>query len=525
MTMKSLIQTAAAVFVVSSIGCGGSTPPPKGGSDAVASVKTGANITAEAKSKFDEGLKSMAMHDKANDWNEMSCTSTAQTFKDAAAEQSKGATSDKDKNFAQAIYNAGLSYQRCKKDTEAKAQFNEALKADSKFHRARVQLALYAFAESGERNFDAAISELDQAVQDAQYQNVEALVNLAMIQMRRNSSSADKDGANDFERAKKNIQRALAVDDGFMPAFNQLALYYLETAKQKAGRDTKKRVGTSNGKEKRVDSQALELAALVCSQAIRKNNNYAPIHNSAGMIQVELRNLNSAVSEFNTARKLDPTFYEAQMNFAAVNLQFRGFQQAEEAFRAALQMRPKDFDAHLGLALALRGQIDDSNFDKMVKGAGDELATAKTISPDRPETYYNEAILTQEYKAKSGGKESEKALTDAKSLFSTFIQKAGALTEFAEAVKASKDRMTEIDQIITFNQQTEKDRKAAELDMKQKEAEAEAKGDTGDDASKAAGDKGTDDKAAAGGDKPAGDAKDSTGGSATPAPAPAPDQK
>ena len=72
-----------------------------------------------------------------------------------------------------------------------------------------------------------------------------------------------------------------------------------------------------------------ELTALVCSQAVRKNPKYAAIHNTAGMIQVELGNLNSAVSEFNNARTLDPTFYEAQMNYAAVNLQFRGFAQAE----------------------------------------------------------------------------------------------------------------------------------------------------------------------------------------------------
>jgi hypothetical protein len=37
-----------------------------------------------------------------------------------------------------------------------------------------------------------------------------------------------------------------------------------------------------------VDEQQLDLAALVASQAQRKNPNYAPIHNTAGMIQVEL---------------------------------------------------------------------------------------------------------------------------------------------------------------------------------------------------------------------------------------------
>jgi tetratricopeptide (TPR) repeat protein len=223
----------------------------------------------------------------------------------------------------------------------------------------------------------------------------------------------------------------------------------------------------------------MELAALVCSQAIRKSSTYAPIYNTAGMIQVELGNLNAAVQAFNTARKLDPDFYEAQMNFAAVNLQFRGFAQAEEAYRAAIKMRPQDFDAHLGLALALRGQIDDSNFDQMVGSASSELDAAKKIAPDRAETYYNEAILTQEYKAKSGGKAAEGALTAAKGLFGQFIQKAGSTTEFADAVKRAKERITEIDQIIEFNKQTEAERKAAEADAKQRAAEAEAKGDEG----------------------------------------------
>ena len=57
---------------------------------------------------------------------------------------------------------------------------------------------------------------------------------------------------------------------------------------------------------KRADAQQLELAALVCSQAIRKNPNYAPIHNTAGLIQNELGQVNGAVQEFATAAKLDP---------------------------------------------------------------------------------------------------------------------------------------------------------------------------------------------------------------------------
>jgi tetratricopeptide (TPR) repeat protein len=478
--MKRTTIMTAVVALAMAAGCGGGAstgPAAKDASGKSVKDSTGQSVSQQAANKFKAGLDSMVAHDKANDWSEATCNSTAQSFLDAAKEQG-------DKTFAEAIYNAGISYQRCKKHTEAKAQFSQALQKNPKFHQARVQMALYNFADSGEKAVDPAITDLQQAVRDAEFKNVEALVNLAMMMMRRGSTTSDSDGANDFERAKKTVQRALAVDDGFMPAFNQLAIYYLETAKQKAGR-ANKRVATNAGKEKKVDTQALELAALVCSQAIRKNPNYAPVHNTAGMIQVELSNLNTAVSEFNTARRLDPTFFEAQMNFAAVNLQFRGFQQAEEAYRAALKMKPNDYDAHLGLALALRGQIDDSNFDKMVAAAGTELEAAKKLAPERAETYYNEAILTQEYKAKSGGKGAEAALLAAKGLFGQFVAKAGSAKEFDDAVKRSKERMGEIDQIIEFNKQTEAERKASEADVRQKEAEAEAKtGEEGGDAPK-----------------------------------------
>lgn len=486
--MKTTLLGSMIVAGLLAVGCGGGPTGPAGKGPETGGPKDSAGnaVSSAAANKFQSGLDALSSHDKANDWNDATCASTAQLFLDAAKEQG-------DKPFGEAIYNAGLSYQRCKKDAEAKQYFKQALDKDPKFHRARVQLALYAFAESGEKNVDAAISEMRQAaIVDAQFKNVEGLVHLAMLYMKRNNKTSDNDGADDLARAKKYLQSALAVDDGFMPAFNQLAQYYLMTAKEKAGRDATRKVATKAWKQKKVDSQALELAALVCSQAIRKNPNYAPIHNTAGMIQVELANLNNAVREFNQARQLDPSFYEAQMNYAAVNLQFRGFQQAEEAYRAALKMRSNDYDAHLGLALALRGQIDDSNFDKMVKDATAELETAKKVAPDRPETYYNQGILTQEYSAKSGGKAPETELNNAKGLFGQFIQKAGSAAEFADAVKTAKDRMKEIDQIIDFNKQTEAQRKAAEADAKQRDAEAEAKGGTGDEPGAQGGDQGGD---------------------------------
>lgn len=470
--MKRLSILLATTAIAAALGCGGGGGGTTGGKGAV-DPKTGVALTdskgnavsVAAANRYKDGLEVFSKHDKAGDWNESTCEETAKVFLDAADEQ--------DKKFLEAVYNAGVAWQRCKNDAKAKEYFQQALKADPKFHRARVQLAIYSFAESGEKNIDQAISELTQAaIVDAQFKNVEGLVQLGMLHMKRNSQT-DKDGRTDMQNAKRYAQSALAVDDGYLPAFNLLALLYMEAAKQKAGKSSKKGVAAASSKEKKVDTQALDLAALVCSQAIRKNPNYAPIHNTAGMISVELGNLNGAVSSFNRARTLDPTFYEAQMNYAAVNLQFRGFAQAEDAYRAVVKMRPNDFDARLGLALAIRGQIDDSNFDKNVAAASAELAEAKRIAPDRAETYYNDAILTQEYKAKSGGKDSEATLGAAKTLFGEFIKKAGSAAEYADAVKRSKERMEEIQQIIDFNKQTEAERKAAEQEAKQRAAEAE----------------------------------------------------
>jgi tetratricopeptide (TPR) repeat protein len=242
-----------------------------------------------------------------------------------------------------------------------------------------------------------------------------------------------------------------------MPAFNQLALYYFGSSKKKASTGGKKfgrTIATNAAIAKRGDVQQLELAALVCSQAVRKNANYAPIHNTSGLILNELGQLNTAVKEFAQAAQLDPHFFEAQMNLAAINLSFRGFDKAEGAYRKALEMHPNDYDAHLGLALALRGQIDESNYDRQVGAVQGELDACKKIDPARPDAYFNEGILTQEYKAKGAGG-TDKAVAvyqQAKQIFQSFVDKAAGKGEYAGAVKKSQERMQDIDDTITFLQ-------------------------------------------------------------------------
>jgi tetratricopeptide (TPR) repeat protein len=428
-----------------------------------------APLAPAARRQFEDGLAALARQDPST------CKATADLFLAAA-----GAAPDRSPTVALAHYNAGVAYQGCARHGDAKAQFQEALGIDAGFYRARVQLALYVFAESGETSFDATIRELGQAaVVDARFSDPMALVQLGLLHMKR-GRGADAEGQTDLDHAKKFAQRALAVDDGFSPAYNLLALIHLESARQKAGRIKGGRGTISTGKEKKLDGQVLDLAALVCSQAIRKNPKYAPIYNTAGMIHVELGDWNAAVRAFDAARKLDPGFFEAQMNYAAVNLQFRGFETAEEAYRAAIRLRPSDYDAHIGLAHALRGRIEPTNLAPMYAAASAELAAAKKIAPERPEAYYNEALLTQEYKADAEGKQSPTTLLEAKALFGTFIQKAGSSAAYADVVKRSKERIAEIDEIIYFlgfHRQPQAERKAAEAEARNRAAEAEARGE------------------------------------------------
>jgi tetratricopeptide (TPR) repeat protein len=269
-----------------------------------------------------------------------------------------------------------------------------------------------------------------------------------------------------------------------MPAMNQLAIYYMEQARRNAGEksQSQRRRGSlvvAGATRTKLNRQQLDLAVLVAGRGIKQDPNYAPLYNTAGLIQVELQDYNGAVQRFGRARQLDPSFFEAHMNYAAVSLSFRGFAEAEKAYRDALRLAPKDYEAHLGLALALRGQINDANYDTFLAEARKHLEECKQIEPDRAEAYYNEAILTQEYEAK--GQDSSKAvpaLRQAVVKYREFINKAKGQPAYAEAVKRSGERAKDIEDTIKFIEEGDKlQKEQEEIDRQAKEAEAKQAAD------------------------------------------------
>ncbi len=428
---------------------------------------TGEILAEQAAAGFEEALAAFIKYDKTGKWSDGICKEVAGQFVAAAEEQKDRA----DKAFPEALYNAGLVYQRCGDENQARAHFQQA----KGFSYTDVQITLYDYAKTEDLN--SAIRRLEEIIRKAKFQNVPALVNVAALQMERAGRSDASAAKADYDAAKLNIQRAMALDDSYMPAFNQLSVYYLELARSKANegkgkRRKRGRMVVSGKTGKGLNKQQLELALLVADQAISRNPNYAPIYNTVGLIQVEQRKFNNAVKSFGQARRLDEKFFEAHMNYGAVNLLFRGFGEAEKAYRSALKMNPDEYEAHLGLALAMRGQITEANFDEYVKATEKHLADARKLAPNRAETYYNEAIFAHEYKAKYGTPQEQiAALSKVEVIFRTFISKAGADPAFAAAVTRSKERIQDIGDIKTFLEGSIQDQKAqAAIDAARKAA-------------------------------------------------------
>ena len=186
---KSTASIVIAVAALALAGCGKKDPNVPGqGKGPGTGPDGGPAVDSKTQAAFDKALEDFIAHERANDWNDGVCEDMAKKFR-AASDQAKATTKA---DFAPALYNAGLSLQRCNKDADAKKAFSDALAADSKFHRAKVQIALYDYKAGGDAALEATIQALQQAVLDAEFQNPDALVNLAMLEMKRGGSCAEE---------------------------------------------------------------------------------------------------------------------------------------------------------------------------------------------------------------------------------------------------------------------------------------------------------------------------------------------
>lgn len=386
----SKISAAAALSIaLSAAGCGGGAPASGGSTagraskDGQITTASGQAVTKAAQERWKGANEDFAKADAAG-WSSGKCEDVSDSFLDATKAQGS--------KFAEAYYMAGLSLERCKKHDDAMKYYQKALEVNPKFCPARAAVGL-DLLEKG--NSSAATAAFQQAITNDN-QCTPAYVNLAVIQK--------SQGAAQAEEALKNLRRALAVDSNYLPAYNQMALLYLDQARQ--------------GK-----AESLDLAQVVSRQAQLIDPKYAPIYNTWGLISMHSGNVIEALRFFEQASNLDPTMFEAHMNFGAVTHSFRGYEDAQRAFQKAVDLRPKDYDARIGLGAALRGL-------RKTAEAKAEYEKAIEIDGARPEAYFNLGILAQDFMEGT-----VPDLETAKKHFGQFVSRAGS----SPAVKAQLD--------------------------------------------------------------------------------------
>jgi hypothetical protein len=81
----------------------------------------------------------------------------------------------------------------------------------------------------------------------------------------------------------------------------------------------------------------------------------ADLYNTWGIIDIRRNEIIKALEHFRRAYTLNPNMFEAWVNYGTINLSFRGYQDAKEAFEHAIALRDDSYDAHIGLGVALRG--------------------------------------------------------------------------------------------------------------------------------------------------------------------------
>jgi tetratricopeptide (TPR) repeat protein len=390
---------------------------------------TGQAVSQDANTRFNEAAQAMRTHDDANsghgDWNADSCNEVAGRFEAAAQAQPNG-------NFPEAWFNRAMILSRCNMTEPAAQSLNRAVQAgNGNFCRAKVQLGVMAYRR---RDVAAARTSFEEAIRQDPTHCVEGYTNLAML-LREAGPTTDQQWGDVI----RNIRAALALDDRYLPARNQLALSYL----QQAGDDP--------------NSQRIFLAGLVCAQAAQVaaaanadlsadvRGFMADIHNTWGIIDIRRGEIIKALGHFQRAYQLSPTMFEAWVNYGTINLSFRGYQDAREAFQHAVELRADSYDAHIGLGVALRGlaAATENRDQAMLQQAQHEYERAQQLDATRPDAFYNLGVLNMSY---LGGQIAD--LEHARDFLQQFQQRAGTNARYTEHRTRATQHIRNIEQTL-----------------------------------------------------------------------------
>ena len=395
---------------------GGSPPPPPklggGGGGNTGPEEPKREISNDAKKDYEAALNNFLKNDKGGAWSESACRSSADQFSSVARQHSK---------VIEAQFMAGLSYQRCKLNTEAEKAYQGVIAVKPNHGQSLSNL--------GQMYYDAgkvadAKKYWETAIQ-ANGKLIGARIGIASLELdqMRKLDSKSAEWKKLEEDARFNLSNVLGVDSENVPAYTLYGLIYMEGFQRNKNR--------------------LDLAKLLLDEAKKRSEKYAHLQNAYGLYFMHRNALSEALRHFQAAVELDPRFVQARMNVGLTTLGFRKYDVAKEQFTKVIELSPKSYDAHIGLGAALRGLKD-------LDGAEAQYKKASQLEPNRGEAYYNLGVLYKDFRAtKQEPAASISTYEQAKGFFRQFLDKNASAEDKAEG----KEQVALIDKTIKQTQQ------------------------------------------------------------------------
>lgn len=251
---------------------------------------------------------------------------------------------------AEAFYNMGALLEVRGDLANARKWYEKALASNPNLANAEARLGVIALAEGRQ---DIAKAHFDKALQ---LDPANSTAN--------NIAAAKAIEEKNWAEAISKARQALVADPDSMDAYLNLAVTYLHMG-------------------------LIDVGILVGRNAIGLDPKDGPIQNILGLLMLRKDEVRQAVALFEKAANDDPTLFDARMNLGAVTLSYKDYASAVEQFTRAVELRPKDVAAKMGLATALRGA---QRVDEAKKILTDLIAS----EPNNPEPHYNLCILYQE---------------------------------------------------------------------------------------------------------------------------------
>ncbi len=350
------------------------------------------------------------------------CTSVTTAFR-AAHDPKQPAT-------ANALFNAGVVWERCGDPAQAKTAYADTIAANDGHSGAHNNLGVLQW-NAGKRK--AAAASFESAVQ-ADATSPSARNNLAAALRVRYLESNE---SGDFERAELALRNALAVDSDNPVSLENLARLYYDRGRAQ-------------------DRSYLLLAGLVITQGNRvleeQSRPSAELYNLHGLLLMEDGDQVAALRAFKKATTIDDAHSEAHLNIAMIALRFRDYATAEASLDKALrdQRHEADVTALLGLGVAQRGQRRYDDAEKT-------LVRAQQLDTGDPRALYNLGILYHEHiaptrsqvvtdEAKGEVAFDDEPYLDARRFFERFAKTAGG--RYPKEVADANMRVASIDQFL-----------------------------------------------------------------------------